>query len=275
MHFDLIQSISLAGNAAIANDDRAGAGDALAWVIDGATDLGRPGLLGGRGGAAWIAMEANAALAAAGDGSIAAITRAMMARIARRFEAQRRREPVSRWELPVASFLAAKLEDGALHCAWLGDCSGLLGGPDRVERIGPSPDGKQAEAERAASMAGHGLGSLKARPGPIIAELRASRERPGRHTLGVDPLDPVEPGLATFACAPGDSLLLMTDGFAALVESYAAFDEAGLLAALPEIGLAGLAARLRAIEAEDSDCTRFPRFKRSDDATAIWLRIAV
>jgi len=56
MRFDVLQMISLAGDAASANDDRVGASDAIAWVIDGATDLGEPGLLGTRGGAAWIAM---------------------------------------------------------------------------------------------------------------------------------------------------------------------------------------------------------------------------
>ena len=30
---------------------------------------------------------------------------------------------------------------------------------------------------------------------------------------------------------------------------------------------------LRAIEQGDAACTRFPRFKTSDDATALWLRI--
>ena len=80
MRFDVLQMISLAGDAASANDDRVGASDAIAWVIDGATDLGEPGLLGTRGGAAWIAMEANAAFAAAGDASIRSICNGAAAR---------------------------------------------------------------------------------------------------------------------------------------------------------------------------------------------------
>jgi hypothetical protein len=35
-----------------------------------------------------------------------------------------------------------------------------------------------------------------------------------------------------------------------------------------------LADELRSIELEDAACLRFPRFKVSDDATAIWVRIA-
>lgn len=75
------------------------------------------------------------------------------------------------------------------------------------------------------------------------------------------------------ACAPGDELLLMTDGFAALVDSYGAYDAASLMEAVWAHGLAALAAELRGIEQADSACTRYPRFKVSDDATALWLRI--
>ena len=79
---------------------------------------------------------------------------------------------------------------------------------------------------------------------------------------------------ASIACAPGDDVLLMSDGFSALIDTYAVLDEAALVRELNEQGLAALAARLRAIEADDAACDRFPRFKASDDATALWLRIA-
>ena len=84
MHLDIVQSISLAGDSAKANDDRTGAGHARAWIIDGATDLGEPGLLGGRGGAAWIAAEADRAFAAAPTGSIEAMCRFVFETVAAR-----------------------------------------------------------------------------------------------------------------------------------------------------------------------------------------------
>ena len=73
--------------------------------------------------------------------------------------------------------------------------------------------------------------------------------------------------------AQGDDLLLMSDGFSALVDAYAAHTPDSLFAALGDGGLAALGSELRAIEAADAACTRFPRFKPSDDATALWLRI--
>jgi len=272
MHFDLIQSLSLAGAAATPNDDRAGAGHALAWVIDGATDLGPPGLVGGRGGAAWLASEAQMAFTIAPDAPIEAICTGVADRLAAAYTATRTRAPEGRWELPMASFLALRLSHGLLECAWLGDCAALLWSAGTVTRLGPPRQEKDAEAERAASLAGHGLGSPK-RSAPILEVLRAARSRPGLAILGVEPETMARLQTTRIPCAPGDDILLMSDGFSALIDAYAAYDEAALLDALELQGLAGLGERLRAIEAADIACTRYPRFKTSDDATALWLRI--
>lgn len=272
MHFDLIQSLSLAGSSTTPNDDRSGMVDALAWVIDGATDLGPPGLVGARGGAAWLSSAAQAAFTAAADAPLPAICKGVADRLAAAYAATRTREPEGRWELPMASFLAARVASGMLEAAWLGDCAGLLRSSAGVVRLGPPRQEKNAEAERAASLAQHGLGSPK-RSAPIMGELRKSRSRPGLRILGVEPETMARLETASLPCAPGDELLLMSDGFSALIDAYGAYDEAALFDALAAGGLAGLGEALRAIEAEDIACTRFPRFKTSDDATALWLRI--
>ena len=272
MHFDLIQSLSLAGASTTPNDDRAGAGHALGWVIDGATDLGPSGLMGGRGGAAWLASEAQAGFTAAPEAPIEAICANVAGRLAAAYAAARTREPEGRWELPMASLLAVRLADDALETAWLGDCAGLLRGAGGVTRLGPPRQEKDEEAARAASLAQHGLGSPK-RSAPILEVLRAARSRPGLRILGVEPETMASLEIARMPCAPGDDVLLMSDGFSALIDTYAAYDEAGLFDALAVQGLAGLGERLRAIEAADIVCDRYPRFKTSDDATALWLRI--
>lgn len=272
MRFDLLQSVSVAGDPTKANDDRFGSSDALAWVIDGATDLGEPGLLGTRGGAAWIAMEANAAFAAAGDSNVRSICKAVFARLARRFDAVRTRDPMSAWEIPSAAFLIARATPEGLEIGWLGDCTAILKRGGLIEAIGAHATGKDAERDHASSLAEHGLG-LDTRPSPIIDSLRRDREREGRFVLGPDLAMADQISLAVIPAAPGDELLLMSDGFSALTDAYAALDAAALMAALPDRGLAPLVEELRAIERDDADCRRFPRFKRSDDATAIWLRI--
>lgn len=272
MHLDLIQSLSIAGDSAKPNDDRAGLAHAHGWVIDGATDLGKPGLVGARGGAAWIAGEADRAFAAAREGSIENICRAVFATVAARYDDLRTREPEG-WELPSASFLAVSVGGNVLDCAWLGDCVALLVRDGAATRIGPAPDVRDDEAARARALAHHGLGSPR-RAAPVLDALRRDRARPGRRVLGIDPAGADHIFYASAPCLAGDDLILMSDGFAAIVDAYRLLTPEAFAMLLADEGLPGIAARLRAAEAEDADCTRWPRFKRGDDATALWVRVA-
>jgi serine/threonine protein phosphatase PrpC len=273
MHLDLIQSLSIAGDSSKANDDRAGAGHAHAWVIDGATDLGEPGLLGNRGGAAWIAAEADRAFAAAPeDGSIEQTCRTVFESVAAAFAEQRTRTPES-WELPSASFLAVAIAGNVIDCAWLGDCAALLIRDGQATRIGPQRDIRDDETDLARSVAHHGLGSVK-RAAPVLDVLRTARSRPDRLVLGVDPAGAEHIYYSSQPCVAGDELLLMSDGFAAVTDLYRLIEQTALPDLLAEGGLSGIAAQLRAAEAEDAECMRWPRFKQGDDATAIWLRVA-
>jgi hypothetical protein len=273
MHLDLIQSLSIAGDSSKANDDRTGAGHAHGWVIDGATDLGEPGLLGNRGGAAWIAAEADRAFAAAASASIEQMCRIVFEQVATHFAETRTREP-ELWEIPSASFLAVAVADNVVNCGWLGDCAALLIRDGHVSRIGPQRDIRDDETDLARSVAHHGLGSVK-RAAPVLDVLRTARSRPDRKVLGIDPAGAEQIYYSSQPCVAGDELLLMSDGFAAITDLYRLIDQDALPGLLADGGLPDIAARLRAAEADDAECTRWPRFKQGDDATAIWLRIAV
>ena len=273
MHFDLLQSISLAGSLSTPNDDRAGSARAHAWVIDGATDLGPPGLVGAQGGAAWLASVAQTAFTAftaSTAETIATLYAGVAAQILAAWERDRTRDPEDRWEYPLASSLAVRLDAEGLEIGWLGDCVGFLWSEGRVTRLGAEKEIRNSEAERAASLAEHGLGTRSA---PILANLKSTRGRPGMRVLSVDPAHMAQVDSARVPCAPGDEVLLMSDGYAALIDSYAAYDDTALFEAIRARGLAAIAEELRAIERDDAACTRYPRFKASDDATALWLRI--
>ena len=263
MHFDLIQSISLAGSATTPNDDRCGATPTLAWMIDGATDLGPPGLMGSQPGAAWLAATASRAFAATEDDALPAILRHVFAQTASAYAAERMRAPVGDWELPSAAFLAVALMPDALDLAWLADCACILLRGETVTRLGPQPSSDETERARI-----HAAG-----PERPLEMLRTQRMRPERYILGTDPAHFAFVESASTPVVPGDHILLMTDGMAALIDDYGMPVES-FVATLRADGLPALAARLRAIEAEDADRMRYPRFKQSDDATTLWLRIA-
>jgi hypothetical protein len=267
MHFDLLQAITLAGDAAKPNDDRAGCSARLAWVIDGATDLGAPGLVGEQGGAAWLASVANAAFAAA-EPPLETACAGVFARVAADYLRERRRDPFADWELPSAALMVVAIQDDALSFASAADCCALRRSGTTVAWLGETPD-RVAESADAAAI-GAGAMHLPA----VVEDRRIARGRIGRRVLGVR----AEASAASmsYGQAPvrhGDELLLMSDGFSALVDAYGAHTPESLLAAVEARGLAALAVELRAIEEKDAACTRFPRFKRSDDATALWLRV--
>jgi len=71
----------------------------------------------------------------------------------------------------------------------------------------------------------------------------------------------------------GTLLLIASDGFLALVSDYDAYDMQGLIGAAKSKGLAALGEQLRQIEETDPLGEKFPRFKKSDDATALLLRV--
>jgi hypothetical protein len=273
MHIDVIQSVSLAGDSLVPNDDRAGSMGRLAWAIDGATDLGEPGLMGPRGGSAWYAAEADAALAAAEDAPLAEVVAALVERLLARFDAVRAREPLGLWELPSAALIVARVTDGALEVAWLGDCAGLLRGVSGIERLGEPRRVKDKESALVASTGGHGQGGVRTRTAPVLSALREARSKSSVRIFGENAPGRGNVRTARIACAPSDDILLMTDGFSALTDAYGV-DSAAMMTRLTAGGLLPLAAELRAIEAEDAACTRYPRFKKSDDATALWVRIA-
>ena len=72
----------------------------------------------------------------------------------------------------------------------------------------------------------------------------------------------------------GALVLLASDGFLALVSDYKAYDVEGLMEAACDTGLQALGEELRAIEHNDPRGTQFPRFKPSDDATALLLKVS-
>ncbi|MQQ08918.1 hypothetical protein GFB49_10670 [Epibacterium sp. SM1979] len=272
MYFETLQSISLNGKIDTPNDDRVGSSAQRAWVVDGATDLGEPGLLGSQGGAAWLSTAASLGFSTVTGADVNATCHAMFDFVADRFEAERQRPVVAAWELPKAAFAVVQLVQDQLEAAWAADCPVLLAHQDGVDWATAAPNTSVEVADAAAL--GIGTSGAPVLEGAVLEDRRQQRMRPNHTALSPDAdasarITQIKKRLVR----PGDEVLVMSDGFSALVSDYAAYDAAGLMAALRVKGLAQLAEEIREIETADAACTRFPRFKTSDDATAIWLRV--
>lgn len=281
MTFVLVDSLSLPGDAAKPNEDAFGHDERAALVMDGATMLG-DALMPGPSDAAWIAQFGTRRVLAHlrdGDGARKAL-RAALGDTKKSFEALRRAPPEDMWQTPAASMMLVTQSQDSLEFLWFGDCAALVGAHGKaVMVVGETFERRAAEARRAQALAkkkrispAHGLSRQE-----FLADLRATRSRmnSGNGWLFTpEPRAAAHAGRRMVKAAPGTHLLLASDGFVALVSDYGAYGPDSLMAAALDKGLAALGEELRAIENADAGGDRFARFKKSDDCTALLLRLA-
>ena len=324
MSFELVEQLSLPGDAAKPNEDALAYLEDAALVLDGATPLG-PSLLPGPSDAAWIAQFGARRLAAHlknGNTPRTALKHAL-ADAEKSFAGLARAPIREKWQTPCAAMMmavelghapspprvhstlagempvagpggpSAKRSSGPfagptvsegqrgrkIEFLWFGDCAAIVQQDDQVEMIGETLEKRKAEAARARLIArekklSSALGVNRSEIEPL---LRAARNRinSGRNWLftpDVRAADHV--GHRIMTVQNGALLLIASDGFLALASDYGAYDAAGLMAAAIGKGLAALGQELRAIEEDYAQGKKFLRFKKSDDATALLLRIS-
>ncbi len=276
MAIDIIDSLSVAGSRSKPNDDSFGAAGNRIWVLDGATGLGSR-LLPGGSDAAWLSHTANRLLHThhAIRDSVQ-LVRTVIAGLASAFEQECIARPEARWQLPCAALLLLTVEADRTEAVWLGDCRAILSIDGRIETCGETPEGEAEEREWAAKLGQGASATAMLDSETVMTALRDSRDRfntgHGRWVLGLEPKAADHMKSAVFARAT-EGGLAMSDGFSALELKYRRYQAADLLEAASEKGLALLAGELRAIEeVEDPDGRAYPRFKCSDDATAVLFR---
>jgi len=191
---------------------------------------------------------------------------------------------VERYRHPNASFQSLRLTGGGIETAGLGDCSLFLrdaaGTVTRYSGLKGGRSGEQTSARRALTR----LGGLNAdgeshRDPETLADLRASRARQnteaGVWTLGIHPEAAGHVRIETPAVALPAIGLLCSDGFADSVDNYGLHTAAGLVDRALRDGLPSLLAEIRRIEREiDPGGLQFPRYKRSDDASAVLVKLS-
>jgi serine/threonine protein phosphatase PrpC len=278
VQFTLLDSLTLPGDPAKPNEDAFAHTPNMAVVFDGATGLGER-LMPGASDAQWIAQFAVRRLRAyaqEGENGPREWLHDAAFDAATSFEALRRREPAEKYEVPYGSLMLAALGEASLDLVWFGDCAALLHDDEGAfSMIGDTIEKRTRESGRAAkaskSPAAAGVRD------EFLPALRAARNKV--NTQGCDWLFAPDPACAeharskTIAAAPGATLLLASDGFLALSADYRRYTAEALLDTAIRRGLAALGQELRAIERDDPEGRRFPRFKRSDDATAVLLSI--
>lgn len=187
--------------------------------------------------------------------------------------------PLYAW--PIAALTWARIETvdttARLTLYSLGDCKTLLGtASDAVIDLDPfiNPQDGVLQAEIARLRAA-GVNDAEQRRVHMLPMLRARREfqntAPAPTILCVRPNGAFQARISTRTLDAGAKLLVMTDGFYRLVDPYGLYDDALLMKACAERGLAPMVDALRAYEAV-SNTTGTQAVKAADDASAtMWV----
>lgn len=272
-----VEAISLAGDRAKQNDDALGFAGNCAWVIDGATDLDDAPLSGAASDASWVAHGANSYFHAhAGGGDLRSLIEGASVEAHAAFVRRAGEAPSERWKWPVASLLLCTEQDDQLAGVHLGDCRLIaLGADGALLEGGAAAEHAQSEARLAASQTDADRPLLDRTQ--TIAMLRAMRAGlnmdGGAWTFSLNPACAQHAAMWTLKPRRPAHILLASDGFTALCDRYGAYDSAGLVRAAAAKGLQELGRELRAIELADAGGALHPRFKPSDDATALLMRL--
>lgn len=264
-----------------ANADWIAAAPDMALWLDGAAPFDGRRLFSSPCDAAWFVRrfaEICLALPREGRDAVALVAEAQAA-TGREYDAALMRAQTPPAERPFACLGLARLVEGCLELVNLGDCSAFVETAWGSARFGYS---SVADLDAAALAAlqrlrrerGLDHAAAFAEVRPVILENRARRNR----MFGYDVIEPAEPGKLRaermlLPAEPGALLLVMSDGFARAVDLYGLARPEEAIALVRREGAAGVAARVRAIEASDPDATRFPGLKLRDDVSAALFEV--
>ena len=280
---NVIDEISLPGSPERTNEDALGATGTVAFVLDGVTGLADSTLLGGKSDAAWVSAAARDLLLEYGPGrgaDLRGLIRIVADRISERFARERLRAPAERYEMPWTTLSMIGVAPGILHIAYLGDSRVIVETAEgEIHNFGTNPTRTTFEQRLSARVVAErkGLG-VEAVRATVLPELRRARNTVntagGFWLLGADPEAAAHAGVTSLTLSGPATVLLATDGFYALKDDYHAFDDRDLIATSQTLGLAEMGAQVRRIEEGDPFGERFPRMKKSDDATALLVRVS-
>jgi hypothetical protein len=280
MHFEIVESLNLPGDPAKPNEDAFAADGTGAVVLDGATMVSE-NLMPGKSDAAWIATFGARRLQSHWNDAASprAALRHALVDAERSFAGLRRRPPAEPYELPCASMIFAMPHEDGFEALWYGDCLALVARPGApCEVVGQPVERRAGESDAAQRFVEKtGLAPVEALKRPEYLKYfqdgrRTINGNGGAWLFSPHPHVSEHVAHARIAAPPGTLVLLASDGFFALA-LYGLLALDGLVAAAAGETLAALGARLRAFEDSDPEGHAFPRFKKSDDATAVLLRL--
>ncbi len=252
-----------------------------AWVFDGVTGINDRNYLPGGSDAQWLVARAQNHLQrlAGSKATLSVIVASLVQLLIDDWrEVSGEFDLPEDYDLPAACLVLAKRYRETWQAVRLGDSCLLARAGEGSHRIlAASPNNvfdnwlaREAEKRRQGGLLD--TKALLAEFRPQLLAGRKARNRPGGYSI----LE-ASSAAAHFAeyldlGSPAD-MLLCTDGFYRAVDHYGLHDNEELIdACAAPGGVLTVLQRVRDVEAADPDCTKYPRFKPADDATAVMLQ---
>jgi hypothetical protein len=274
----------LSSGAGPVNEDCVGAGANYAYVVDGASGLYEQQATSPGTDAAWFATRTGQLLdESLPDDSQAtpAILRKAMAQLRAEFESKMGVTQIDEDGWPSASLSVVRTDGDDLELYQLGDCVTLwqtMQGAIDVSHDLSVPYLDRGVVARQVSEAlrlGISVREARAHVGEDLKHNRSLRNRAG----GYWSLDLGGAGIdhAQRIRRPADnvkSVVVMSDGFWTAVADLGLYSDASALSVdIERRSVKEVLGDIRRTELDDPELSRYPRLKRSDDASAVHARV--
>jgi hypothetical protein len=252
------------------NEDFVAASPSAAVVLDG---LSAPSPLGTGclHGTPWfvgqLGVQVVSAATTAGDEPLQDLVASAIARVA---DSHANSCDLDHPGTPSSSLAVLREQDQRVEYLLLFDSVIVLDGPSGLVVVTDRRVDAFAQQEDLATRE-HPIGSPahQERVQELIAAQRRHRNQPGGYWVaGAKPAAAYQAVTGSRPHDQVDRAVLLTDGVSCLVELYAAAGWPELLDSMQEHGPTHVISRVRELEDADPSGSRWPRYKRSDDATA-------
>lgn len=277
MKFSIHDSISIAGNKI--NEDIVYVTDTYGWVIDGATGLNNKNLTGSISDAHWFVNEwTNYLKENISDNgtSIKEIIFKGIDYISNKFYQITTSKYFDKVDFPSASIVVIRINNNKIEYFLLGDCTLVVQNSDGkslfIKQNLLDKLENKAKIEMAKLMFNKGMNFVEARQGinSLLVKHRLLKNTPDGYWILEFDKNAVENSLCgCLDFSEYKKALLMSDGFSAIFDNYNYVDGNNIISIVENQGLQQIYRVIRFIEEEDSDILNFPRFKKSDDASAV------
>lgn len=265
------------------NEDIATVNEKSAWVLDGATGLNNKNLIDSKSDAKWFVNEWDNYLKNNIDDSekdLKEIAREGIIKIKQKFLSKIGNCKIEPIDLPSSGIVLIRWDEREIEYFILGDCTLFYKlESDFIKEIKDESlqllDSQVINKMKKIMLNGKGIKEAREDVKDNLVNNRLQMNtNEGYWILGFDE-EAIKHSIYNKIKINNNNiqLLLMSDGFSALFNTYEYIDKYNIFKELEKTNLNQLYNLLRKIEDEDKDGFKYPRFKKSDDASAVYLFI--